>query len=201
MIFGFNANAQLHDSISISNDTLKSALPSFRFVPSNYILQAAGGIGLISAGFGWDYSKNKRWSTDILVGFVPKYETDNIKLTLTLKQTYSPFRLELNKSFDFHPLRLGLYASTTSGRQFWFSEPDKYPSNYYTFSTKLRFNIFLGQDFDYKLPFNDFYFDWIKLYYDVHASDFNLIARIQNQYLKNLRYVSLAIGAKFYIRR
>ena len=184
----------------VSSDTTVK-LPSFRFVPSSYMLQGAGGIGLVSAGFGWDYSKNKTWSTDVLVGFVPKYESDHVKFTFTLRQTYTPFRIALNDNFNYHLLRAGIYASTTSGRQFWFSAPDQYPSNYYTFSTKLRFNIFLGQDIDYTLQSTTSYFDRVKFYYDFHASDFNLIARIQNSYFKNLRYISLALGAKFYIRK
>ena len=183
-----------------SSDSIKN-LPSFRFVPSNYILQGAGGIGVVSAGAGWDYSPRKRWSTDVLLGYVPKYDTDHVKLTLTLRQTYTPFELEIREDFDYHPLRAGLYVSTTSGRQFWLSAPDKYPNDYYTFSTKVRFNVFLGQDITYKLSSSTSYFDKVKLYYDFHTSDLNLIARVQNAYFKNLRYISLAIGAKFYIRK
>ena len=176
-------------------------MPSFRFVPSNYMLQGAGGIGLLSVGFGYDYSKNKRWATDVLVGFVPKYETEHVKFTLTLRQTYTPFQIPVFEKLNYHPLRAGLYVSTTSGRQFWVNAPDQYPSNYYTFSTKVRFNVFLGQDFDYTFNSSSSYFDRVKFYYDFHTSDFNLIARIQNHYFKNLRYISLAVGAKFYIRK
>lgn len=198
---GLSKASSFADTAITGNDTLRAKLPSFRFVPSSYLLQTAGGIGLISAGFSWDYGQHEKWATDVLVGFVPKYDTDNAKLTFSIRQTYTPFKLRVSDDFTYHPLRAGLYASTTSGRQFWFSEPDKYPSNYYTFSTKLRFNIFLGQDFQYVLKSQTSYFDRVKLYYDFHTSDFYLISRLQNSYLKNLRYVGLAIGAKFYIRK
>ena len=190
---------ELHIEAVSSDSTIN--IPSFRFVPSNYMLQGAGGIGVVSVGFGWDYSKRQKWATDALVGFVPKYETEQVKFTLTLRQTYTPFQLTINGRFDYHPLRIGAYVSTTSGRQFWFSSPDKYPNNYYTFSTKVRLNVFVGQDIDYKINSTTSYFDRVKLYYDFHTSDLNLIARVQNSYLKNLRYISLAVGAKFYIRK
>ena len=203
LAFSMGCTAVLAEELEVKVISLDSNanMPAFRFVPSSYLLQGAGGIGVISAGFGWDYSKHKRWSTDVLVGFVPKYDTENVKLTLTLRQTYTPFQVSIYEDLDYHPLRVGAYVSTISGRQFWLSAPDKYPSNYYTFSTKVRFNIFVGQDVQYKLQSTTSYFDRVKLYYDFHTSDLNLIARVQNSYFKNLRYISLAIGAKFYIRK
>ncbi len=179
----------------------KVKLPSFRFVPSSYMVQYAGSIGLVSAGFGWDYSKRKRWSTDVLIGYVPKYDSDRAKITFTLRQTYTPWKVEINEDVRFHPLRTGLFVSTTAGRQFWMSAPDKYPSNYYTFSTKIRFNLFLGQDFEYKFRSNSSYFERVKFYYDVHTNDLYLISRVQNKYLKGEDYLGLALGMKLLIRK
>lgn len=193
------ANGKI-DSV-VMNDDLLSKKTSFRFVPSNYMTQFAGSIGLVSAGFGWDYGKKKRWSTDFLIGYVPKYSSERSKVTFTIRQSYTPWEIKIYEGINFHPLRTGLFVSTTAGRQFWFSSPDKYPTDYYTFSTKIRFNILFGQDFDFKVPSSTSYFDRIKFYYDFHTSDFNLISRVQNNHLKNKMYFGLALGLKMHIRK
>lgn len=184
-----------------SNKTKELKKATFSLVPSSYLLQYAGSIGLFSAGTGWDYGRQKQWSTDFLLGYVPKYDTDRAKLTLTLRQTYTPFMVQLHKQVSYHPLRTGIYLNTTLGKQFWYKEPDKYPNSYYRFSTRLRINIFVGQDFTYKLKSNSSYFEGIKFYYDLHTSDLYLISGIQNKYLKFDDYIGLALGVKLQIRR
>lgn len=176
-------------------DTLSS--PIFRIQPSSYLTQVAGGVGLVSVGAGWDYGKNDRWATDVLIGFVPKYDTDRAKITFTVRQGLTPWSLRLNQSFEYQPLRTGLYLSTTAGNQFWFENPDKYPGNYYTFSTKLRSYIYVGQSFSYTLPRHFGKFRLVDFYYDVHASDMMVISRIQNRTLAGFDYMGLALGLKF----
>lgn len=174
---------------------------SFSLVPSNYQTQIAGSIGLVSLGAGWDYGRKDQWSTEFLTGFVPRYDTDRAKITFTLRQAYTPWSIPLNKHFSYNPLRTGLYLNTIVGNQFWFDAPDKYPKKYYTFSPKLRFNIFLGQEFEYKMPSDNSYFEGIKFYYDLHTNDLMLISRIQNSYLKGKDYLGLSLGLKLQIRR
>ncbi len=174
---------------------------AFSLVPSSYMIQYAGSIGLLSTGAGWDYGRSKQWSTDFLVGYVPKYDTDRLKLTLTLRQSYTPWEIRLNKQLIYHPLRAGAYLNTTLGKQFWYKEPDKYPNSYYRFSTRLRINIFAGQDFVYKIKSSTSYFEGIKFYYDLHTSDLYLVSGVQNKYLKFDDYIGLALGVKLQIRR
>ncbi|QIH32931.1 hypothetical protein [Sphingobacterium sp. DR205] len=184
-----------------SNSSRELKKAAFRLVPSSYLVQYAGSIGLFSAGAGWDYGRQKQWSTDFLLGYVPKYDTDRAKLTLTLRQTYTPFTVKLHEQVSYHPLRTGVYLNTTLGKQFWYKEPDKYPNSYYSFSTRLRINIFVGQDFSYKLKSNSSYFEGIKFYYDLHTSDLYLVSGVQNKYLKFDDYIGLALGIKLQIRR
>jgi len=174
---------------------------AFRLIPSSYIIQYAGSIGLFSLGWGWDYGKKHQWSTDFLIGYVPKYDTDRAKLTLTLRQTYTPWSVPVNKQIAYHPLRTRVYFNTTLGKQFWYKEPDKYPSSYYSFSTRLRINLFVGQDFIYRLKSQTSYFESIRLYYDFHSSDLYLASGIPNSYLNFDDYIGLTIGVKLQIRR
>ena len=181
-------------SDSLKMEDIKKAI--FHIQPSSYLLQTGGDIGLVSIGAGWEYGKNKQWATEVLLGFVPKYDTDRVKFTLNLRQVYSPWKLPLNQSITYKPLRTGLYLSTTLGKQFWYSAPEKYPKDYYTFSTKLRANIFVGQSFSFELPEKVQLFRKVDFYYDVHVSDLMLISRIQNKSLSGFNSLGLALGVK-----
>jgi len=201
------ATAQIN--AHLPTDTMQANTPaekdlkkaSLALFPSSYIAQYAGSIGIISLGAGWDYGRNNKWATDVLMGYVPKYDTERIKITFTLRQTYSPFSLALRDGLTYQPLRTGMYVNTTFGRQFWLSAPDKYPGNYYSFSTKIRFNIFVGQNFTYTFNSKSSFFEGVKFYYDLHTSDLYLISRVQNKYLKFDDYLGLALGVKLQIRR
>ena len=52
-------------------------------IPTQHVLQFCGNMGLVSVGIGWDYGKRRQWETHLLVGFVPKYESDYAKMTFT----------------------------------------------------------------------------------------------------------------------
>jgi len=144
-----SSDQQQRDTLSSRGNTKELKRAALSLVPSSYMIQYAGSIGLLSAGAGWDYGKQKQWSTDFLMGYVPKYDTDRAKLTMTIRQSYTPWTVQLHEQLSYHPLRTGIYLNTTLGKQFWYKEPDKYPSSYYKFSTRLRINIFVGQDFSY----------------------------------------------------
>lgn len=178
-------------------------LPAARveIVPAHYNMQHAGAIGLVALGPGWDYGQKRQWTTDFLIGYVPAYDTDRAKVTLTLRQIYTPWKLPVGDKLLYEPLRTGAYVSTTLGKQFWFSAPEKYPRNYYTFSPKVRINIFLGQSVGLRFDTKRSRFDSIKLYADLHSSDLYIISRIQNKYLKFKDYLGLSFGIKLQLKR
>ena len=100
-------------------------------MPTYTKFQYAGGMGLINAGFGWSYGKDKQWETDIYIGFIPRYNSDKSKLTMTLKQNYIPWRVSLSERWTLEPLATGLYFNTVFSDEFWTQEPDRYPRGYY----------------------------------------------------------------------
>jgi hypothetical protein len=172
---------------------------AFKIVPSHWSAQFAGAMGVVAAGPGWDYGKRNQWSTEFLLGYVPKFDTDKIKFTLNLRQTYTPWNIPLTDRLGLQPLRTGMFVNTTIGKEFWLSTPEKYPSNYYIFSTKLRLNIFLGQELSFRL--NSKQIESIRFFYDVHTSDLYVMSRVQNQYLAKRNYLGLTLGAKLQLRR
>jgi hypothetical protein len=170
-----------------------------RLIPTHHQIQYAGGMGLWSGGAGWGYGNKKQRETDLSLGFVPRYSTEESKWTLTLKQIYTPWNVALGKNFSLEPLSCGLYANTILNGKFWVKEPDKYHPPYYGFSTKLRLHIFLGQRIRYRFPYEKRYlWESISLFYEISSSDLYLISAVGNRSPKPSDYLRLAFGAKFY---
>lgn len=167
-------------------------------IPTHTKLQFAGNMGLLSLGFGWDYGRRNQWETDLLFGFVPKYDSDKAKATFTLKQNYIPWSLQIKESrFSVEPLTTGLYFNTVFGDEFWNSEPDRYPKGYYGFSSKLRIHVFLGQRLTYDIdPQRRFTAKAITLFYEISTCDLYLISAVTNRYLRPRDYLSLSFGLK-----
>ncbi len=169
-----------------------------RLIPTHTKIQYAGGMGLLSFGAGWDYGKNNQWETDVLFGFLPKYSTSKTKITFTLKQNFIPWNKYLGKNFSIDPLACGLYINTIFDGDFWVSEPDKYPNDYYSFSTKMRFNIYVGQRITYRIPENKrFFAKSITAFYELSTNDLYMVSAFTNKYLKPDDYLRLSFGLKF----
>lgn len=169
-----------------------------KLIPTHTKIQYAGGMGLLSFGAGWDYGKNNQWETDAYLGFLPKYSTDKNKITFTLKQNFIPWNKDLGKGFSLDPLACGLYVTVILDGDFWVSEPDKYPSDYYSFSTKMRFNAYLGQRITYKIPPNKrFFAQSVTAFYELSTNDLYMASAFPNSYLKPMDYLRLSFGLKF----
>lgn len=167
-------------------------------IPTYTKLQFAGNMGLLSIGTGWDYGKKNQWETDILFGFIPKYESKRAKVTFTLKENYIPWDLRIKESdFSISPLTCGLYLNTVLGNEFWISEPDRYPKGYYGFSSKVRIHIYLGQQITYHIPrIKRFRGKAISLYYELSTCDLYIVSAATNHYLRPRDYLSLSFGIK-----
>lgn len=170
-------------------------------IPSHTKIQYAGGIGLVSAGLGWDYGKSNQWETDVMLGFVPSYSTQRAKATFTLKQSFFAWNnRRISNKITLDPLACGLAANTIFDGEFWVNEPDKYPSGYYSFSTKLRFWVYMGQRITLHIPEEKRYMARsITAFYEVTSCDLYLFSAFTNSYLKPKDYLRLAVGLKFHI--
>ena len=111
-----------------------------RIIPTHSKIQYAGNMGLLSFGTGWDYGKRNQWETDLLLGFIPKYSSKKAKVTMTLKQNYMPWSINLGKRILYRAafLRtiseyrirqsvLGQRTGTLSERILWFFKQGAYP--------------------------------------------------------------------------
>lgn len=197
-----SALSQTNDSVLVNSKYEKRVERYYSFwnklIPSYSKIQYAGSMGVVSIGPGWDYGKNNQWETDLMLGIIPKYSTNKTKVTLTLKQNFIPWNVHLGgKGFSLDPLACGLYLNTVFGHEFWTKEPGRYPKGYYGFSTRLRFNIYLGQRVTYQIPPQKRSFiKAISAYYEVSSSDLYIISAATNSYLKPKDYLHLSLGVK-----
>jgi hypothetical protein len=81
--------------------------------------------------------------------------------------------------------------NTILSRDFWMREPSKYPKGYYGFSTKMRFNIFVGESISYK---NSSFF------WEFGATDIYVVSKATNRYLKFWDIFGLSFGVKLKFR-
>lgn len=148
-------------------------------IPTHNKIQYAGNMGMFSFGTGWDYGKRDQWETDLFFGFIPKHDSHRAKMTMTLKQNYMPWSLELGKGFSTE-------------------QPSRYPEGYYGFSSKIRTHIFLGQRLTYDIDRERrFFAKSVTLFYELSTCDLLLISRVTNSYLRARDYLSLSFGLKF----
>ena len=177
--------------ISQYQDLWTSLMPTYTKV------QYAGGMGLVSCGLGWSYGKNKQWETDAFLGFIPRYSSDQSKITMTLKQNFIPWRMKLNETWTLEPLECGIYFNTVFSDEFWTQEPDRYPKGYYNFSTRLRTHIFIGQRLCFNIPDKKrFLSRSVTAFYEISTCDLYAVSAFTN-HLSPDDYLRLSFGLKF----
>ena len=167
-------------------------------IPTQFILQNAGNMGLLSLGIGWNYGHSKQWETHLLVGRMPEYRSTRGKMTMTLKETFIPWRIDIGKGWDVEPLTTGLYINTVYGHEFWKSQPNRYPDKYYEFmSTKFRLNVFLGERITKTVPNNRRKFiKSITAFYELSTCDLYIRSMIQDNSVHLNDVVGLSLGVK-----
>lgn len=167
-------------------------------IPTQFILQNAGNMGLLSLGIGWNYGRRDQWETHLLVGRMPKYRSTRGKMTMTLKETFIPWRIGIGKGWDVEPLTTGIYINTVYGHEFWKSQPNRYPDKYYEFmSTKFRLNVFLGERITKTVPNNRRKFiKSITAFYELSTCDLYIRSMIQDSNVHLNDIVGLSLGVK-----
>ena len=169
--------------------------------PSQFIMQNAGNMGLLSFGLGWNYGKRNQWETHLLFGWIPKYKGHSVRMTMTLKETYIPWNKRLGEEWRLEPLTVGLYANTVFGKAFWRSQPSRYPDKYYQFlSTRVRLNVFLGQRITVIVPNNKRKFvKSMTAFYELSTCDLYIRCMFQDSSVKLKDIVGLSLGLKMQI--
>ena len=170
-------------------------------IPAHIKLQYAGNMGFMSLGWGWDYGKRRQWETDIMIGYIPRFKSDQAKATFSLKQNYIPLSLQIKQSrWAFEPIECGLYFNTLPYKEFWYRNPKRYGKGYYEYCSRMRVNIFAGQRINFDIPESKR--DMIKTvtaFYEVSTYDMMFVSACQNKSLKPNQYLTLSVGIKLQI--
>ncbi|WP_046244625.1 hypothetical protein [Hymenobacter terrenus] len=181
--------------------TAKTPLPPVErkwYRPEHLLLQTGGGLGMVTVGAGYEFSRN-RLETDVLVGYVPKRYAGSALGVFSVKLMYSPFRLRVMEQVQVLPITLGAYFSSTQGN-LNDGVKDQYPTDYYWFSTNKRYGPLLGGRLTYlaspvlatgqprKLSF----------YYELGSNDLYLASYLKNRDdgLVLGQLLTLALGVK-----
>lgn len=167
-------------------------------IPTQIVTQYAGNMGKISLGVGWDYGNRRQYETNLLFGYLPKYNSSRAKMTMTLKQNFIPWRFDFNNKFNIEPLSCGIYFNTVFGYEFWGREPNRYPDKYYQFlSTKVRINAFIGQRITAITPKNKRKFvKNVTAFYEISTCDIYVRAMLQDSGISLWDVLSLSVGLK-----
>lgn len=197
-------SVERYDSLKLKTSLYERRIERYHkfwtaLIPNQIKVQYAGSIGMVSGAAGWHYGpKHREWETDLFFGYVPKDYTRTARLSVTLKQSYIPFRLRLTDESDFEPLSCGVFLNTISGEEFWGREPSKYPKSYYGFSTKFRFNIFIGERLRFSIPTtNRQRSNSVSVYYELSTNELYIVSYATNRYIKLWDILSLCFGLKF----
>lgn len=169
--------------------------------PAYAACQSGGGMGIASAGIGWNYGSKKRWETDIFAGIVPKYDSNSTKVTIAIKENFVPWQIKLKGDFYLEPLTTSIYFTTILSKRFWTRLPDRYSPNYYSLPTKIRINIALGQRLRWQLPKQTGCIDSVSAYYELGTCDIYALSAAGNKELKPSDWLQLCIGIRIYFRK
>ena len=186
VVVGFSAEAQ---------DSHTSDTDRKWYLPDHITVQFAGNIGMLSAGPGYSYL-NDQVNTDILYGFVPGFETNTSIHILTAKNYYTPFRVDLNETYQWEALKIGTGVSYSFGQQFFTSLPKRYPDNYYWWASSLRFTPFIGTAISAKVGNDATIVKRLQFYTELGTTDLDLVSKFDNASLPLFDIFNLAIGTK-----
>lgn len=166
-------------------------------VPKQNKLQFAGSMGMFSGSIGWYYGKKNQWETDVFLGFIPKSKSQNLHVTFTVKETFTPWRKSINDNLEFEPLTTGIYINKIFGEYFWNKLPKKYPNGYYFWAVNTRFNIFIGQTLTFKLKKTSLSGKELSLYYELSTNDLYLISAVGNRSISAFDIMGLSLGIRY----
>lgn len=167
-------------------------------IPTQGVVQTCGNMGIVSLGVGWNYGKNRHWETHLMLGLIPRFDSNNVKGTLTLKENYIPWRIDIGKGWQFEPLECALYFNTVFGHDFWTKQPTKYESGYYPFSTRVRPNTALGERVKFDIPDNKRKrIKSITVFYEFGTNDINFMRFYRNGSAGFWDVFGLSFGAMF----
>jgi len=163
------------------------------FLPNIGVVQYAGNIGFLSAGLGWDYGKNNRWETHLMLGYLPHFTFDDDALTVTIREQLLPWRVNFNEWCSLSPACFSMSLNAVLNNEFWFTEPVN--NNYYRFSTKARVHLGVGSRLNWYVPQEKKRrYSRLSFYYELSTYDLALISYVRTSHQPLSELLSIGVG-------
>ncbi|OYT16449.1 MAG: hypothetical protein B7C24_07785 [Bacteroidetes bacterium 4572_77] len=167
------------------------------YKPTHASLQYAGGFGLLAAGVGYDFFKD-RMSFDILFGYLPKSVGGVRIFSLNTKTVYKPYTFSFKKNFAVVPFNVGIITTHAFGKEYSsIDKSGKYPDGYYWWPGNTRIGPSFGQNYYYSFQRKQKMHS-LEIYWDFHANDFGLYSYFDNKKVKIKDIFSFDIGLRWY---
>lgn len=164
--------------------------------PRHAVLQTGGGIGMVAAGVGYGFWKD-RSEVDILVGYVPEKYAGSHLTIFTAKYMYSPWVLPLGERWQLRPLTVGAYASYSHG-VINDGTSGQYEKGYYWFSRDSRVGPLLGSRISFRRQTPTGQPRNASLYYELGSNDLYILSYALNrEALSPTDILTLSLGLKF----
>ncbi|WP_432710888.1 hypothetical protein [Pedobacter sp.] len=171
-------------------------------IPQDVTLQHAGSNGFMSAGFGYNFFKNKRGHLDLGYGFVPEKRGGELHI-LSLKFNYRPWEIHITDGIKLYPANPGAFVTYHLGPQFdFYWDKDTYEDGYYWWSTALRPHLSLSTEFnfDMKKLFKTDKIKNISVYSEFNTNELYLVSYFQNAGTLNLTEIfKLGVGIRVHL--
>jgi hypothetical protein len=165
-------------------------LANYPFRPDHFKSQFAGNIGVLSVGFGYNTFGGKI-SSDLMVGYAPKFITNAEIVTIAQKNTFRGHNLRINKLHRFYPIA-GFSINIETGRNSFLKLPSRYPEGYYS-TNAITYCVFTGLTYQGKYN-NKAFIKQLEYYCEVGTLATYIYYNIMRKEYLNPDILSLALG-------
>lgn len=187
------------------NDSLFEVTPEIAkrrntLLPDYFKVQFAGSMGMLSAGAGYHFFKQKL-EVDVMGGFVPQaYSRDELQV-LTLRASFRIWQLRPRELWTITPLTAGVFVTYTFGGKFSSKLPAHYPDGYYWWNEAIRPNIFIGGRVTRQLP-DSKSIPAVSFYYEVGTNELKAVSYALNtRALSVWQILHAGVGVKIHLEK
>jgi hypothetical protein len=160
------------------------------YVPDYFPVQYAGNIGVISAGVGYVFSKD-RYQLSLVYGYAPKSAAGVTIHAVTARNIFHLFRFHLTKRNTLIPYAaLGL--SVELGGKSFLTLPSNMPSGYYKFPKSVH--LIPGTGFKLRCRSNSSSISAIEFFGEVSTVDAYVYYKIISDEVRMNQILTFAIG-------
>lgn len=183
-------------SVPVHGKTIEDSLSHKKpwYVPDGVVVQHAGNIGYLALGPSYNLFHNKV-TVDILYGFVPKFQAQEVLHMGSLRMTYQPYRIKLSEQYSVSPLRIGLGASFYFDDDLSLGWDREYPKGYYWWSEAVRVLGFAGASLNRRFG-EDKFIKEVQIYSEVGTYDLVVTSWVRDESIKFGDILSLSIGLR-----